>query len=1014
MDEQRTRIQDDVRGLIAGEIRCDDVFLQLYASDASLYQIKPLGVVRPRSAADVAACVKYAGENSIPIHARGAGTGLAGESLGPGLVLDFSSHFRRILDVGADWVRVQPGVVHERLNAFLKPQGRLFGPDPAMSNVTTMGSVIALDAAGSHWLRYGSARSNILRLKLVLADGAEMEVGREPLVDGASADADPAKRDLINRLVELLRANAHLIETHQPKSLVNHAGYALADVLGDDWIDIPRLLSGSEGTLALITELTVTTHALPKHLGTTLFFFDRLESAARAVDEILPFRPCACDLMDRRHLSLARESDVRYDLMIPATAEALLLVELEGDDPLELRERMRQLTDRVRRRKRLAFESRAAFSRDDMDLAWRLAQKVVPTLYRLRGSTRAVPIVEDIAIPPAALAEYLVEMQNVLKRHQVTASLFGHAGHGQLHIRPFLDLNDPEHVRTMSQLASDLYEAVFRFGGTISGEHGDGLSRTQFVGRQYGELYPVFRDVKAIFDPRNVFNPGKVINDAIVVRPAPMPPFLEDPAPVAIDADLMTQNLRPLLPPEALTAAPVETADEAPVAPASKLITLELQWDLAEMADVATNCNGCGACRAQDPSVRMCPIFRFAPSEEASPRAKANLIRGVLTGQLDRATLASDEFKTVADLCVNCKMCRQECPAGVDIPKLMIEGKAQYVALNGQGLHEWALSQLDLFGSLGGLLSPFANWAIRNRTARWVIEKALGIAQRRKLPRFAARNFMRRATRKRWTQASRRSGRKVLYFVDTYANFNDPQLGEALVAVLEHNGIAVYVHPDQRASGMAMVSRGAIEAARKVASDNVRILAESVRQGYTIVASEPSAALCLSQEYPLLLDDDDTQLVATNTSEACHFLWQLHLTGKLQLDFKPINASVGYHQPCHQKALSGGSPGENLLRLIPGLAVQRVERGCSGMAGTYGLAQKNYRNSLRAGWGLISAIRDGDFQAGATECSACKMQMEQGATKPTIHPLKLLALAYGVMPEVASLLTAHSEELVVT
>jgi len=992
MDEQRTRIQDDLRGLIAGEIRCDEVFLQLYSSDASLYQIRPLGIVRPRSAADVAACVKYASENSIPIHARGAGTGLAGESLGPGLVLDFSSHFRRILDVGADWVRVQPGVVHERLNAFLKPQGRLFGPDPAMSNVTTMGSVIALDAAGSHWLRYGSARSNVMNLKLVLADGSEMDAGRERLIDGASYDADPIKRELINRLVEVLRRNADLITAHQPKSLVNHAGYALADVLGEDWLDLPRLLAGSEGTLALITELTVATEPLPKHLGTTLLFFDRLESAARAVEEVLQFNPCACDLMDRRHLSLARESDVRYDLMIPGTAEALLLVELEGNEPLELRERMRQLTDRVRRRKRLAFESRAAFSRDDMELAWRLAQKVVPTLYRLKGSTRAVPIVEDIAIPPPALPEFLLEMQNVLKRHQVTASLFGHAGHGQLHIRPFLDLNDPEHIHTMSALANDLYEAVFRVGGTISGEHGDGLSRTQFVQRQYGELYSVFREVKAIFDPQNLLNPGKVINDA---------------------TDLMTQNLRPPLPPEAL--APPTPEEEAPVDPAPpKLVTLELQWSTLEMAEVATNCNGCGACRAQDPSVRMCPIFRFAPSEEASPRAKANLIRGVLTGQLDQQTLASDEFKAVADLCVNCKMCRQECPAGVDIPKLMIEGKAQYVALNGQGFHEWALSQLDLFGSLGGLVSPFANWAIRNRQARWVIEKVLGIAQRRKLPRFAARNFMRRATRRRLTQATRRSGRKVLYFVDTYANFNDPQLAEALVAVMEHNGIAVYVHPDQRASGMAMVSRGAIDAARKVATDNVRILAESVRQGYTIVASEPSAALCLSQEYPLLLDDDDTQLVAQNTTEACHFLWQLHLTGKLQLDFKPVNASVGYHQPCHQKALSSGSPGENLLRLIPGLAVQRVERGCSGMAGTYGLAQKNYRNSLRAGWGLISAVRDGDFQAGATECTACKMQMEQGATKPTIHPIKLLALAYGVMPEIASLLTAHSGELVVT
>ncbi|HEY1602958.1 MAG TPA: anaerobic glycerol-3-phosphate dehydrogenase subunit C [Pirellulales bacterium] len=991
MDEQRTRIQEDLRGLVAGEVRCDDVFLQLYASDASLYQIKPLGVIRPRSAADVAACLRYAHTNLIPVHARGAGTGLAGESIGPGLVLDFSNDFRRILAHGPDWVQVQPGVVLERLNAYIAAYGRVFGPDPAMSHVTTMGSVVAIDAAGSKWLKYGSARNNIRQLRIVLADGTPLDVGREPLLDGVSNDPDPIKRNLVTQLAELLARHAAAIAAHQGKSLVNRCGYELAGVLSDGHLDLPRLLAGSEGTLALFTEMTVTTHPLPKHLGTVLFLCESLENAARAVEEILPFNPIACDLMDRRHLNLARETDPQYASMIPATAEALLLVELESPDPLELRERMRQLTERVRRRKRLAIESRAAFSRDDMELSWRLAQKVVPTLYRLKGSTRALPFIEDIAIPPAALAGFLVEMQNVLKRHQVTASLFGHAGHGQLHIRPFLDLADPDHVRIMSALASDLYEAVFAVGGTISGEHGDGLSRTQFVARQFGELYPVLREVKRIFDPQNILNPGKVIGD---------------------DPDLMTRNLRPALVPAMLSEVPV--AADTPLEEEPALVELALNWSAAELADVATSCNGCGACRAQDSSVRMCPIFRFAPAEEASPRAKANLIRGVLTGTLDPKTLASDDFKEVADLCVNCQMCRLECPAGVDIPKLMIEGKAQYVANNGLRLDDWVLSRIDLVGVIGGLLSPFTNWVIRNRQARWFVEKVLGIAQRRKLPRFASRNFIRRAARRRLTNPTRRTGRKVLYFVDVYANYHDPQLAEALVGVLEHNGVPVYVHPDQATSGMSMISRGAVDAARKVATANVRILAEAIRQGYTIVASEPSAVLCLTREYPLLLDDDDTRLVAANTFEACHYLWQMHLTGKLQLDFKPVNATLGYHQPCHLKALEIGSPGESLLRLIPGLSVQKTERGCSGMAGTFGLAQINYRNSLRAGWGLISAMRDGTFQAGTTECSACKLQMEQGTSKPTIHPLKLLALAYGVMPEAAALLTARSEDLVVT
>ncbi len=278
MDQQRERIQEDLRGLVSGEVRCDDVFLQLYASDASIYQIVPLGVVRPRTAADIAAVIQYAQENHLPIHARGAGTGLAGESLGPGLVLDFSSHFRRILRTDPASVRLQPGVVHERLNHHLRLHGRVFGPDPAMSHVTTMGSVVALDASGSHWLKYGSARRHVLSLQIVLADGTVLEAGQEPLEAGVNLDPDPRKRDLINQLVRLLLRNQEVIGRCQPRSLVNRFGYQLADVLTADSLDLARLLTGSEGTLALITEMTLATQPLPRHRGVALLLFDRLES----------------------------------------------------------------------------------------------------------------------------------------------------------------------------------------------------------------------------------------------------------------------------------------------------------------------------------------------------------------------------------------------------------------------------------------------------------------------------------------------------------------------------------------------------------------------------------------------------------------------------------------------------------------------------------------------------------------------------------------------------------------
>ncbi len=991
MDPERQRIQDDLRGLLKGDVRCDDVFLQMYATDASIYEIRPLAVIRPRTLADVVAAVEYASENHLPIFPRGAGTGLAGESLGSGLVLDFSRYMRRVLSTEPDRVRIQPGIVHAQLNEFLRPSGRQFGPDPAMSSVTTMGSVIAIDAGGSHWLKHGSARSHVISLQVVLADGQVLEIGNEPL-EAEPAEAPTRRGQLVASLAELLTRRGPLIRERQPQSLVNRCGYRLHDILSPTHLDLAGLVVGSEGTLALITEATVATQPLPRHRSVALLLFDRLDNAAKAVLEIQPLAPSACDLMDRRHLSLARESIVQYDLMIPPETEAALLVEQEGDTLAAVRDKLAQIIDRVRRKKRLAFHAVQAQDREEIELYWRLARKVVPTLFRMKGSTRPLPFIEDLAVPPKALGDFLVRMQNVLKQHQVIASLFAHAGHGQVHLRPFLDLSNPADVTRMAQLASDLYDEVLALGGTISGEHGAGLSRTPFIRRQYGPLADVFREVKHIFDPHNILNPGKIVSD---------------------DPDLLVRNLRRLAPEPATNGQGDSVAEPPAVQPAAPQ-TWQLNWTGEEISQAARDCNGCGGCRSQLSEVRMCPIFRFAPAEESSPRAKANLMRSILAGGLPESTLTSDEFKSVTDLCVNCHMCRLECPATVDIPKLMMEGKGDYVLTNGLATSDWFMSRVDRLSWLGSRLAPLANWAITNGASRWLIEKVLGVAQRRKLPRFAPRSFMRLAARRRLTRPTRRDISKVLYFVDTYANYHDPQLADAFVSVMEHNAIAVYVHPGQLSSAMPMISLGALVAARKIAERNVTLLAEAIRQGYHVVATEPSAVLALTHEYPSLVDDDDARLVAANTSEACTYLWKLHQAGKLQLDLKPVNAVLGYHQPCHVKALGVGSPGENLLRLVPGLVVNRTENSCSGMAGTFGLKRENYRASLRAGRGLINSLRSPRLQAGATECSACKIQMEQGAGKPTIHPVKLLALAYDLMPEVAELLSAQVEELVVT
>jgi FAD/FMN-containing dehydrogenase/Fe-S oxidoreductase len=996
MDAESQRIEEDLRGLVQGEVHCDELFTQLYASDASIYELRPLGVVRPRNVQDVVATVRYAAENHLPIHARGAGSGLAGESLGRGLVVDFSRFFRRILMVDATRARVQAGVVLASLNRYLAPQGLLFGPDPAMSHVTTMGSVVAIDAGGSHWRRYGSARRHVESLKIVLADGEVLEVGKHPvpIADREATNGSTSRLEqIVQSVAGLIRRHAKIIAGSRPQSLVNRSGYVLDDVLVDGQLDLAKVLVGSEGTLALVAEATVTVDRLPTHRGCVLLIFDSLDKAANAVLEINRLEPVACDLMDRRHLNLARENDVRYELMIPGEAEAVLLVEHNAGTNGDLQAKLDETVEIAQYKSGLAAAAHVSEDEADFQLYWGLARRFVPTLYRLQGSTRPIPCVEDIAVPPAALPVFLRHLQDTLKRLQVTASLFGHAGHGQLHIRPFLDLADPDDVSTMESLASELYEHVWLLGGTISGEHGDGLSRTPFLARQFGPLVNVFRELKQIFDPHGLLNPGKIVS----------------PVPAR-----MTHDLRPtinrLAAPTVATESP-QTTIGAPAEP----VALQLRWQPEEMATAARACNGCGACRSTSPDVRMCPIFHLSPREEASPRAKANLLRGILSGSLAADQLVKDACKEVADLCVHCHMCRLECPANVDIPKLMLEAKAAYVATNGLSLHDWLLVRIDALAALAGRLPGISNWALANPQARWLLEKMTGIAQGRKLPRLARRSFLRQAVMRRLHQPSPRPGEKVLYFVDTYANHFDTQLAEALIAVLRHNGVSVFVPADQHEAAMPMISQGVLEPARVIAHRNMAMLSEAVRQGYTIVGTEPSAMLTLTREYPAILDDDeDALLVAQHSQDACHYLWQLHQRGSLKLDFRPQRISVGYHVPCHLRALEVGVPAENLLRLVPGLRVSRLEKGCSGMAGLYGIKRGNYRTSLRAGWELISAVREGPFQIGMTECSTCKIQMEQGTSKPTIHPIKLLALAYGLMPEIATLVKSPSKPLVVT
>lgn len=983
MEIDRQRIQDDLRGIVRGDVLCDTISTALHSSDASIYEIEPVGVVRPRSSADIVALVQYAGEHDLPLHPRGSGSGVAGESIGPGLVVDFSRHMRRMLiDHASSTVTVQAGLTLAELNRNLKPLKRWFGPDPATRSITTMGGVLAVNASGSHYLRSGSARDNIESLRVVTVDGEMLDVSKHHPNEAGTAGR------LARGLLEIRDQYSECIATQESAPPARN-GYRFDGIFDDEGrVDLARFLVGSQGTLAMIVDATVKTESIPRHRGVIMLFFHRLESAARSAVKSLEYGPVACDLMGRRLLGIARETERQFENVLPRESEAMLLLELQGESLDELKDRLQIVAEKLSQGPDGAFDSVSATDQKTRDRYWALCRRVTPRLSRLKGRGVPIPFTEDIAVPAESLPEALASIQKTLRDHACTATVFAHAGHGHLHIRPFIDLSLPDERKKLRDVASEVADVVWGFNGQIAVEHAAGLSRSSLLPKQFGEFWPAMGQVKRLFDPHHRLNPGKLFG-AVMQQPS------ENLRPVGETIEI-TSETRTLLP----AADRIVQAARLRRSAVPELPVLQ-QWPPnATIADAAQSCNGCARCRTTAHSERQCPVFRTMRHEESTPRAKANLLRSVLSGKVPVESLSGERAKAVADLCFNCHQCRLECPASVDIPKIVGELKAQYVATNGQAVSDRLIARLDTIAAIGSRIPSLSNLLIDNRLIRWLAEKMFGLSAARDLPPIARTSFMRYAAKRRWTKPSSGEGEKALYFVDHYANFHDPDLGRALAEILQQNGVAIYVPTTQSGSGMARITAGDLKGARRIARRNVRMLSDAVRSGYKIIATEPSAVLCLKHEYPNLLDDEDAYLVAKNSYEACDYLAMLKEEDRLDTQFEPVDAEFAYHRPCHLRVLNPEISSIKLLQAIPGLTVQHIEGGCTGMAGTWGLQRKNYRNSLRIGWPMISAMRSSGTKLACTECSACKMQIEHGTESRSIHPLKIIAYAYGRLPKV--------------
>lgn len=948
-------IAGQLRGLVSGRVYDDPLHLALYSTDASIYQIRPRCVVLPRSFEDLQAAVQFAAESGIPIAARGAGSGLAGESLCNGIVMDTTTLLNQVIELDADkgLVTCQAGVVLERLNAGLAKLGWQFGPDPASGTRASIGGIVANNSTGAHSIKYGYVEAHVESMKVVLASGEVATLKAVPAgqIDKLRNASDRASQ-LAVAIHDLLACQQQAIANRWPRSQRNRSGYNLHRATQDGQVNPHRLVCGSEGTLAVIGEVTLRLVRRPKVKALVQLHFATLDDMARAAAAVYNLKPAACELMDATLAGIARKAYRHFAQALPPTdVAASLIVEYDGDTLDEVKEKLAQVPRAID----WAVKWNEVIDPAEQKMIWSARKAAVPLLFRMPGKKQPVPFIEDVAVPVEKFPDYIHGLNAILERYGTPVCYFAHAGHGECHTRPYLDLHDPAEVDKMCSIAKETYQLVWSLGGTISGEHGEGLSRVAYIQQQYGPLYDLMRQVKTIFDPAGTLNPGKIIGD---------------------DPEIGRKNLRfqNLTRPDRLKTKLVFAGDE--------------------FVDTIEKCNGNGECRTRESGGTMCPIFRVVGEEDASPRAHANMMRHYITGLLDEKVLGSAEFKRCADFCVNCKMCRIECPSAVDVPKLMLEARAQYVARRGLTRAELTLSRAKLNCAINSAMAPIANMVMGLKPFRVLLEKIGGVDRRRQLPRFDFGSFL-------WRHGMSGAHRgtaptdRVSYFVDLFANYNDHSLARATVAVLRHNGIDVHL-PKQTGCGMPAIDYGDVRFAQQDAAYNLRHLIPEIRAGRKVVCSEPTAALCLKEEYRYLDDSPEARQLADGTYELCSYLLGLHRQAKLRTDFQPVNLHFGYHAPCHVKAMEVGYPGVELVKLVPGAKVTIIDRGCCGVAGTYGFQQRNFETSMKAGEGLFEALKEPSIQYGLSECSTCKMQMEQGSGKYCYHPVKVLAMGYGL------------------
>lgn len=952
----------------AGDLRTDDYSRMLYSTDASIYQVLPHGVYIPKTTEDVHAAIELAAKYTIPVLPRTGGTSLAGQAVNEALIMDMTPHLDEILDVNPDeqWVRVQPGVVLDELNLHLKPMGLQFGPDPASSDRAAMGGIVSNNSTGSHSIMYGMVADHVLETKVILSDGAHVHFGPLTEEELAQYKQRPGlEGQVYQHIAGMAAANAEVIRSRTPRHWRRCGGYNLDRFVDGDvsfkypqngHFNLAKLMCGAEGTLGVITEIKLNLVPTPTRTALAIVHFDNLRDALTAVPIILETDPSAVELLDNLGLTMCREVPQYARLLqtfIEGEPNCVLITEFYGETESELKAKIDGLKEHLKKHGVPASSVVAALDPAMQRNVWTVRKVGLGLLMSIKGDHKPIPFIEDSAVPVEHLAEYVTKVEDFCNDLGTKVAYYAHASAGCVHIRPLINSKLASEVAKLPTIVDFTVDLLHGYGGSLSSEHGDGRARSWANERFFGpELYKLYQDVKTTFDPHNILNPGNIVNPG-----------------------LMTENLRFG---ETYQVIPIKTH-------------LDFSDDLGFDRAVEM-CNGAGVCRKKTTGT-MCPSFMVTRDEEHSTRGRANALRAAMSGVLSASELTSKRMFEVMDLCISCKSCAAECPSSVDMGKIKLEFLAQYYQVHRIPLRSRVFGDIARISRLSsGPQAPLINWLLGNGLVRTLLDKFLGISRQRTLPTFARQPFTSWFKNRQGIADGTPKTRKVVLFNDTFNTHNYPDVAISATKLFEKMGFEVIL-PGHKCCGRPMISKGLVKQARSAAKDTVERLIRYAQQGIPIVGLEPSCLLTLRDEYRYLLPDNpNVAVVAEHTYTFEEFFAKLVEEGALNLEFTDEQRRILLHGHCQQKALVGTGPSTSILTLPPNYALEEVDSGCCGMAGSFGYESEHYDISLKMGERrLLPAVREADNETVVVAAGvSCRQQIKHGTGTRALHPTEVL------------------------